>query len=428
MLFAVALIGMGHAHWAAMSKLESPLGALLTESPVKVQGAIVAPVRQTPDGLILLVEARRIFASEPQAIHGRIRLTWREPDAALVYGDEVSVTTRLREPYGTLNPGGFEYGAYLQRKGIQAVATVSGPDGVTRLTQEPVTLWGRLMGRVDHWRQAIHHAASTSLSPPATGLFLGMIIGEQSFIEQDVRDAFMASGTVHILSISGSHLGLLALVVFAGTRWSVRRLPASWLERVSIYMTATQLAVVITLPIVTLYMLLAGAEMATVRSWIMIVVCSLGSMVGTGTPSDHRFSCGSAFDGLALIPKPSTISLFNYRICRLSPLAWCWYSRKTKILAQEVLRMRNYVEHQVGGRTCGKRTAGLAGHIGRQSDDITVGGLLFPSNSLARPVDEYGYCPHGGHPRDSAWATVGDHGGDQRGRDAPFCHGQSMAV
>jgi len=318
LLFAVMVIGMGHAHWAAMSKLENPLRALLTESPVKVQGVIVAPVRQTPDGLILLVEARRIFASEPQAIHGRIRLTWREPDAALVYGDEVSVTTRLREPYGTLNPGGFEYGAYLQRKGIQAVATVSGPNGVTRLTQEPVTLWGRLMGRVDHWRQAIHHAASTSLSPPATGLFLGMIIGEQSFIEQDVRDAFMASGTVHILSISGSHLGLLALVVFAGTRWSVRRLPASWLERVSIYLTATQLAVVITLPIVTLYMLLAGAEMATVRSWIMIVVCSLGVWLGR---ERHLITALAVAALLMVLPHPEAIHDISFQLSYLSVVA-----------------------------------------------------------------------------------------------------------
>ena len=329
LLFAVVLVGMGHAHWAAMNKLESPLRTLLTETPVKIQGVIVAPVRQTPDGLILLVEARRIFGSEPQPIHGRIRLTWREPDAALVYGDHVSVTTRLREPYGTLNPGGFQYGTYLQRKGIQAVATVNGPNGVTRLNQEPVTLWGSMMGRVDQWRQAIHHAASTSLSAPAMGLFLGMIIGEQSFIEQDIRDAFMASGTVHILSISGSHLGLLALVVFAGTRWSVRRLPASWLERLSMYLTATQISVVITLPIVSFYMLLAGAEMATVRSWIMIVVCSLGVWLGR----ERNLVTALAVAALLMVlPYPEAIHDISFQLSYLSVAAigMALLTRKTK--------------------------------------------------------------------------------------------------
>ena len=166
---------------------------------------------------------------------------WREPDETVAYGNHVSFTARLREPFGTLNPGGFHYGNYLKRKGIQAVATVYGPNGViTAKVRDRLRLWGSVMGRVDRWRQAIHHAATTSLSAPAMGLFVGMIIGEQSSIGPDIRDAFMASGTVHILSISGSHLGLLAFVVFAGVRWGIRRMPASWLERVSLYLTATQ--------------------------------------------------------------------------------------------------------------------------------------------------------------------------------------------
>ena len=105
-LFAVVVAGMGHAHWAAMSKIESPLLNLVTEQPVSIQGVIVAPVRHTPDGVILLVEAKhRISQEKPQPIHGRIRLTWRQPDEVAVYGDQIRVTVRLREPYGTLNPG-----------------------------------------------------------------------------------------------------------------------------------------------------------------------------------------------------------------------------------------------------------------------------------------------------------------------------------
>ena len=74
-LFAVVMAGMGQAHWAAMSKIESPLLALSHEHPVKLQGVIVAPVRHTPDGVILLVEVQRIMSpGKPQPIHGRIRL------------------------------------------------------------------------------------------------------------------------------------------------------------------------------------------------------------------------------------------------------------------------------------------------------------------------------------------------------------------
>jgi competence protein ComEC len=318
-LFAVVVAGMGQAHWAAMDKIESPLLALSHEHPVKLQGVIVAPVRYTPDGVILLVEVQHSLSTgKTQPIHGRIRLTWREPTETVVYGNHVSFTARVREPFGTLNPGGFHYGNYLKRKGIQAVATVYGPNGVTRLSQEQANLWGSVMGRVDQWRQAIHHAAITSLSPPALGLFLGMIIGEQSFIEQDIRDAFMASGTVHILSISGSHLGLLTLVVFAGARWSIRRLPASWLEWLSIYLTATQFSVLMTLPIVSFYMLLAGAEMATVRSWIMIVVCCLGIWLGR----ERNLVTALAVAALLMVlPYPEALHDISFQLSYLSVAA-----------------------------------------------------------------------------------------------------------
>jgi competence protein ComEC len=145
-----------------------------------------------------------------------------------------------------------------------------------------------------------------------------MIIGEQSYIEQDIRDAFMASGTVHILSISGSHLGLLALVVFAGARWSIRWLPASWLERLSIYLTATQFSVLMTVPIVSFYMLLAGAEMATVRSWIMIVVCCLGIWLGRERNLVTALAV-AAF--LMVLPYPEAIHDISFQLSYLSVAA-----------------------------------------------------------------------------------------------------------
>ncbi len=320
LLFVVLLAGVGHAHWASISTIGSPLVSLTTEHPVELHGVVVAPVRRTPDGVILLVEVTA-FKSKGirQAIHGRIRLTWRQPeDMMVVYGDHVSVRTRLREPYGTLNPGGFHYGKYLKQKGIHAVATVSGQQAINVQSSKMSSVGDLVYGLIDQWRQAIHQAATVSLSPPTLGLFLGMILGEQSYIEQDTRDSFMASGTVHILSISGSHLGLLALVVFAAVKWSVRRLPTSWLEHVSLYLTATQCSVLVTLPIVTFYMLLAGAEMATVRSWIMIVVCCLGLWLGR----ERNLITALAVAALLMVlPHPEAIHDISFQLSYLSVAA-----------------------------------------------------------------------------------------------------------
>ena len=119
-----------------------------------------------------------------------------------------------------------------------------------------------------------------TLQNPALGLFLGMVIGEQGFIGQETRDHFMATGTVHIISISGSHLGLIAFLTFFLVRGVVLNFPAPLLERLSVRITATRLAIVATLPLVSFYTLLAGAEVATVRSWIMVMVFLLAVWLG----------------------------------------------------------------------------------------------------------------------------------------------------
>ncbi|MDR4460602.1 MAG: DNA internalization-related competence protein ComEC/Rec2 [Nitrospirales bacterium] len=319
-LFAVAVAGIGHAYWASTAQWDSTLVDDAGEQPVFLEGTIVAPVRQTPDGLVLLVEATRMVKQgEEQVAHGRIRLTWREPgEYRLIYGDHIDFMVRIREPYGTMNPGGFHYGRYLKGKGIHAVATVQGPEAVRVQDNKERTIPDFLLGMVDRWRQTIHHAAVSSLTNPALGLFLGMVLGEQSYIESDIRDAFMASGTVHILSISGSHLGLLALLIFVGARWSLRQLPTIWLERLSLRVTATRFAVLITLPAVSFYTLLAGAEMATVRSWIMIVVCCIGIWLGR----ERNLVTALAVAALLMVlPHPEAIQDISFQLSYLSVAA-----------------------------------------------------------------------------------------------------------
>ena len=319
-LFALVVGGIGHAYWASTTQGESNLVTESDEQPIFLEGTIVEPVRQTPDGLVLLVEATHMVKQgEEQTAYGRIRLTWREPGAfTLIYGDHVAFMARVREPYGTMNPGGFHYGQYLKQQGIQAVATVQGPEAIRIHGLQELTARGFILGVIDRWRQSIHYAAVSSLTNPALGLFLGMVLGEQSYIESDIRDAFMASGTVHILSISGSHLGLLALLIFAGARWSLCQLPTFWLEQLSLRLTATRFAVLITLPAVSFYTLLAGAEMATVRSWIMIVVCCAGIWLGR----ERNLVTALALAALLMVlPHPEAIHDISFQLSYLSVAA-----------------------------------------------------------------------------------------------------------
>jgi competence protein ComEC len=217
-----------------------------------------------------------------------------------------------------MNPGGFDYGAYLERQGIDAVASVSGPGRITVLastTDDPPWVPWRT---IDEWRDRIRQGAVASLHGAALGLYLGMIIGEPDYISPEIRDVFMATGTVHILSISGSHLGLIALGLFFVIRRGCRLLPSFWLLSLSRYTTPTRLAAVLTAPPVVLYTLLAGAQVATVRSLVMILLFLLAVWLGR----DSNMLLTLAVAGwLILLHDPQALFDISFQLSFLSILA-----------------------------------------------------------------------------------------------------------
>ncbi len=270
------------------------LAVLEGQGPVPVKGTVVEPPRHAPDRTVLVLDMTQ--AGEGTGGHvfsGRLRVTWREPDRTFLPGDEVSFTARVHPPSGTRNPGGFDYGAYLAHQGIDAVASVSGPGRVVLAAAPPRFSRWTSWRIIERWRDRIRQAALATLSDPARGIFLGIIVGEQGYLTDEVRDAFMATGTVHILSISGSHLGLLAVLSFMLVKGVCRILPALWLLALSQTITPTRVAAVATLVMVTFYTLLAGAEVATVRSLVMIAIVMLAVWLGRGHDLMRAVACAA---------------------------------------------------------------------------------------------------------------------------------------
>src|SRR3972149_4426843 len=133
-------------------------------------------------------------------------------------------------------------------------------------------------------RRIWYESAGAETPPPeASAVLQAMIIGESGSLTPKIREAFMASGTTHILSISGSHLSLVALVVFTLSWRVIRNLPAGLLLKMGRVVKPTQVAAMVTIPPVVFYALLAGGQIATIRSLIMILVY-LGAV---GLMRDH---------------------------------------------------------------------------------------------------------------------------------------------
>jgi len=106
------------------------------------------------------------------------------------------------------------------------------------------------------------------------GILKGLLIGDCGDIPQEVRDAYSRTGVNHILSISGFHVGIIALALFQ--LWFVL---ARLFPNLLLHWNLRRYAMALSLPLVFAYMLLSGGAPATARSVIMLTAMMIGLVV-----------------------------------------------------------------------------------------------------------------------------------------------------
>ncbi|HVJ28733.1 MAG TPA: ComEC/Rec2 family competence protein, partial [Gammaproteobacteria bacterium] len=163
-----------------------------------------------------------VAAPRPLGVPPRVRLTWYDAPAGVGLGDALAMTARLRPPRGLHNPGGFDYEQWLLVNGYGATGYVRsgavrglGDDGSGIKVR-----WRRFRGVL------AERIGAASSDADGAALLTALALGERfRFTEQHWAD-FRRTGTSHLVAVSGMHVALLGIVVFALVRWMWLRLPA----------------------------------------------------------------------------------------------------------------------------------------------------------------------------------------------------------
>ncbi len=209
-------------------------------------------------------------------------------------GSRISAVARLREPHSFRNPD--LYSQDLMQAGIAAVGYVK----YLRVKNRK----DRHSFRVLNWRKELGALMDRSLSTENASFLKALIPGLKRGISRDMRDAFSTSGVAHLLSISGTHFGMLAFILFTIFRTAIRSIPVSWFRRLSLYATPTQIAVVLSLPVLFMYLMISGAGIPTVRSFIMVFIYMMALLVGR---KDQWLNSLSIAATLILLWQPATV-------------------------------------------------------------------------------------------------------------------------
>jgi competence protein ComEC len=259
-----------HAQWASLAALPESLEG---ESLI-VDGTIAGLPAGDAERLrfdFLISRASR--DAQPVDFRGLVRLSWYRDAPGVEPGQRWRLAVRLKRPRGLVNPAGLDYERWLFRRGIRATGYVIF-DADNRLSGT------RRGSGLDGLRYRLSRAIAGHLGDRSTtAIVAALAVGDRAAMSREQWRTLRATGTSHLMAISGLHVGLVAgLVYFLAARlWSLAGTPVLWLA-------APRAAALAGLAAAAVYAGLAGFALPTQRALAMLVVVMGGVIAGRRVP------------------------------------------------------------------------------------------------------------------------------------------------
>ncbi len=278
LLFCLAATGGAwhHARWSLFR--DDDLGAFAREesAPVCVEAVALSaprrlpapafdPLKAIPTGDRSRLPLRVLGVRDSDGwleSSGRAMVTVEGHLLRVRAGDRLLIFAQLSAPRGPLNPGEFDFAAHQRSDRRLCLLSAESPDCVSRLAVG--SAW-RPAQWLDSLRVAGDRLLWQHLDRDRSRLAMALLLGEREELDFQSTAAFFETGTVHLLSISGLHVGILAGFLFFGLRLGLMpRKPAL-------------LAVA---GITTAYALVIDAEPPAVRATVLVLLICAALYLG----------------------------------------------------------------------------------------------------------------------------------------------------
>ncbi len=135
----------------------------------------------------------------------QLQLNWYQPSEMVEPGQRWRFSVRLKPPQGASNPGGFDYVGWLFQQQVDAMGYVTAHSVPQREGAAEMSIH-RLRFELIRWLEA------TGLSPASVATLRALILGDKRALTADQWQLLQNSGTVHLIVISGLHIGVACLL------------------------------------------------------------------------------------------------------------------------------------------------------------------------------------------------------------------------
>lgn len=179
----------------------------LNTSTTSLPVTFIAPLDFNGDKLSTIVET----STEKLQFSYKITTSREKHELQKLLYPGVSCTLngKLTEPQQATNPNAFDYHNYLYKKGIHWIFT---PDKLTAKTcsDNAVSVHSQLLKS----RQRGVEFISSIFPQSSVGIVQALIFGERGALQENIVQTYQSLGIVHLLAISGLHIGLMTGMIF----------------------------------------------------------------------------------------------------------------------------------------------------------------------------------------------------------------------
>nr|WP_225776862.1 DNA internalization-related competence protein ComEC/Rec2 [Pseudomonas sp. Marseille-Q3773] len=190
------LLGLCWACGSAQTALDDRLASGLDGRTLWLEGRVVGLPARTAQGVRFELQGPRSRRAElPQ----RLQLSWFD-GPALRAGEQWRLAVTLQRPTGLLNPHGPDLEAQLLARRVGASGTVKAGQ--------------RLAPVVGGWRDTLRQRLLAVEAHGRQAALVALVLGDGSGLPRQDWQTLQATGTVHLLVISGQHIGLVAGMLY----------------------------------------------------------------------------------------------------------------------------------------------------------------------------------------------------------------------
>lgn len=277
----ICLFGMGLLYQSDIRRKANWMGHHLKDSSLLIVSLTELPLKKARSWKAEAAVSAVINNGVIQPATGKILLYFRR-DPSLQHGQRLMIQGDIQRIRGMGRPGGFDYGKYCSRKNLfhqvflknwQALPGHQGQNWLITTREYCLRTLRRYIPRQQEY-----------------GIAQALLIGYKEELDKGIVQAYTNTGVVHIIAISGLHLGLIYITLL----WLLKWLPKKkWTE------VGKALLVIFVL---WAFSLLTGASASVLRSAVMFTTIAVGQFMLARYSNIYNTLAAAAFMLLSYHP------------------------------------------------------------------------------------------------------------------------------